>query len=77
MKRADVPVVKRSIFSWVFADNLKLQILLVFIILVMVFARVVPLEMQKRIVNAVIIFPTARYHARRRAPHWWSRPRRP
>ena len=54
MKRADVPVVKRSIFSWVFADNVKLQIMLVFIILVIVIARVVPLEMQKRIVNEAI-----------------------
>ena len=54
MKQADVPVVKRSIFSWVFADNIKLQILLVFIILIMVVARVIPLEMQKRIVNEAI-----------------------
>ena len=54
MKQADIPVVKRSLFSWIFADNLKLQVLLVFIILVTVFARVVPLEMQKRIVNEAI-----------------------
>ena len=54
MKRADVPVVKRSIFSWVFADNVILQIMLVFIILVIVIARVIPLEMQKRIINEAI-----------------------
>ena len=54
MKKAEIPVVKRSLFSWVFAGNVKLQITLLFIIVVMVFARVVPLEMQKRIVNEAI-----------------------
>ncbi len=54
MKEAEIPVVKRSLFSWVFAGNVKLQITLLFIIVVMVFARVVPLEMQKRIVNEAI-----------------------
>ncbi|MGD8989954.1 MAG: ABC transporter ATP-binding protein/permease [Desulfobacterales bacterium] len=54
MKKADIPVVKRSLFSWVFASNVKLQVMLLFIIVVMVFARVVPLEMQKRIVNEAI-----------------------
>ncbi len=54
MKKAEIPVVKRSLFSWVFAGNVKLQIMLLVIIIVMVFARVVPLEMQKRIVNEAI-----------------------
>jgi ABC-type multidrug transport system fused ATPase/permease subunit len=54
MKKADIPVVKRSLFSWVFPGNVKLQITLLFIIVVMVFARVVPLEMQKRVVNEAI-----------------------
>ena len=54
MKKADIPVVKRSLFSWVFAGNVKLQITLLFIIVVMVFSRVLPLEMQKRIVNEAI-----------------------
>ncbi len=54
MGKADIPVVRRSLFSWVFAGNVKLQITLLFIIVVMVFARVVPLEMQKRIVNEAI-----------------------
>ena len=48
------PVVKRSLFSWVFYKNVKLQILLVLIIMVTVFARVLPLEMQKRVVNEAI-----------------------
>ncbi len=54
MKKADIPVVKRSLFSWVFADNVKLQLSLLLIIAVMVAARVLPLEMQKRIINEAI-----------------------
>ena len=48
------PIVNRSLFSWVFAGNLKLQLLLLLIVVVAVIARVVPLEMQKRIVNEAI-----------------------
>jgi ABC-type multidrug transport system fused ATPase/permease subunit len=47
-------VVKRSLFSWIRTTHLKLQVILVFIILITVVARVVPLEMQKRIVNEAI-----------------------
>ena len=54
MKKAQIPIFKRSLFSWVFSGDLKLQILLVFIILITVVARVIPLEMQKRIVNHAI-----------------------
>jgi len=54
MEKAKVPIVKRSLFSWIFSDNAKLQILMLFIIVVTVFARVLPLEMQKRIVNEAI-----------------------
>ena len=54
MAKADIPVVKRSLFSWIFAGNVKLQLLLLLIIAFMVFARVLPLEMQKRIVNEAI-----------------------
>lgn len=54
MPQSDPPVVKRSLFSWIVPGNLKLQILLVLAIGVMVFARVVPLEMQKRVVNEAI-----------------------
>ncbi|MEJ2166370.1 MAG: ABC transporter ATP-binding protein/permease [Desulfobacterales bacterium] len=54
MAKIEPPIVKRSLFSWVLADNLKLQLLLLLIIVVMVFARVLPLEMQKRIVNEAI-----------------------
>ena len=54
MPKADIPVVKRSLFSWIFPGNVKLQLLLLLIIAVMVFARVLPLEMQKRVVNEAI-----------------------
>jgi ABC-type multidrug transport system fused ATPase/permease subunit len=54
MAKAEPPVVKRSLFSWIFAGNLKLQLMLLLVIIVMVFARVLPLEMQKRIVNEAI-----------------------
>ena len=54
MKKARPPVVKRSLLSWIFPGNVKLQILLLLVISVTVFARVLPLEMQKRIVNEAI-----------------------
>ena len=54
MRFPDVPVTKRSLFSWVFAYNLHLQAILLAVIIVTVFARVLPLEMQKRVVNEAI-----------------------
>ena len=54
MEKPETPVVKRSLYSWIFSGNMKLQIFLLVIILVAVFARVLPLEMQKRIVNEAI-----------------------
>ena len=54
MAKAKPSVVKRSLFSWVFAGNVKLQLVTLAIIAVMVFTRVLPLEMQKRIVNQAI-----------------------
>jgi len=47
-------ITKRSLLWWVKSSNLRLQILLLLIILVTVGARVLPLEMQKRIVNQAI-----------------------
>jgi ABC-type multidrug transport system fused ATPase/permease subunit len=54
MKTEQPPVVKRTLWSWILTTNPKLQFLLIFIILITVFTRVVPLEMQKRIVNEAI-----------------------
>jgi ABC-type bacteriocin/lantibiotic exporter with double-glycine peptidase domain len=45
------PITEKSLFYWVFKDNLKLQIILLLVIILIVFARVLPLEMQKRIIN--------------------------
>ena len=54
MKKTKPPVFKRSLFSWVFSGNIKIKILLLIIVIVTVFVRVLPLEMQKRIVNQAI-----------------------
>jgi len=54
MEKTQPPVVKRSIFSWILDGNGKLQILMVAIITITVFARVLPLEMQKRVINEAI-----------------------
>ncbi len=50
----DLPIVKKPLTAWIFEGNAKLQVLLVAIILLAVAIRVVPLEMQKRIVNEAI-----------------------
>ena len=47
-------ITRRPLLWWVKSSNLKLQILLLLIILITVGARVLPLEMQKRIVNEAI-----------------------
>lgn len=47
-------ITKRPLGYWVKTTNLKLQALLLFLIIVAVGARVLPLEMQKRIVNEAI-----------------------
>jgi ABC-type bacteriocin/lantibiotic exporter with double-glycine peptidase domain len=54
MDKAKRPIVRRSLFSWVFDGNLGWQLSLLAVIAVVVFARVLPLEMQKRIVNQAI-----------------------
>ncbi len=54
MKKKESPVTERSLISWAFSSNMKLQLLLILIIMITVVARVIPLEMQKRIVNEAI-----------------------
>ena len=44
-------VTQKSLFHWVFAGNFKLQLILFFVIILIVCTRVLPLEMQKRIIN--------------------------
>jgi len=48
------PIVKRSLISWVKETSWKLQLLLLLIILFLVFLRVLPLEIQKRLINEVL-----------------------
>ncbi|MGO9375773.1 MAG: ABC transporter ATP-binding protein/permease [Syntrophobacteraceae bacterium] len=47
-------ITQRPLLWWVKSSNLKLQILLLLIILITVVARVLPIEMQKRIVDEAI-----------------------
>jgi len=54
-------ITQKPLFSWIFRRYAGLQLLLLAIVLVMVFARVFPLEMQKRIVNVAIRFKD--YHS--------------
>ena len=54
MAEVERPIVKRSLLSWVFDGNLGWQITLLGVIAVAVFTRVLPLEMQKRIVNQAV-----------------------
>ena len=54
MGKTATPVIHRSLFSWIWPGNVKLQITIVVVISVTVFTRVLPLEMQKRIINEAI-----------------------
>ncbi|MFW5836770.1 MAG: ABC transporter ATP-binding protein/permease [Desulfovibrionaceae bacterium] len=47
-------VTKRPITYWIKNSNKKLQTILLFVIIVTVFARLLPLEMQKKVVNEAI-----------------------
>ncbi|MCB2169232.1 MAG: ATP-binding cassette domain-containing protein [Deltaproteobacteria bacterium] len=54
--QTSTPIVKRPLFSWVWLrSNRKRQALLLVIVLVTVLVRIVPLEMQKRIVDEGIM----------------------
>jgi ABC-type multidrug transport system fused ATPase/permease subunit len=54
MAKRHALVVHKSLVSWIFANNKKLQLLLIISAAISVFANVIPLEMQKRIVNEAI-----------------------
>lgn len=47
-------VTRRTLYSWVLEKNVRWQVLLVLLVVTTVGARVVPLEMQKRIINRAI-----------------------
>jgi ABC-type bacteriocin/lantibiotic exporter with double-glycine peptidase domain len=55
MAESRVDITQRQLLSWVFRRNLKWQSILMAIVVVTVAARIVPLEMQKRIVNDAIM----------------------
>jgi len=48
------PITKRSLFSWILNRFRGLQLLLLFVIIVSLFFRVYPLEMQRKIINEAI-----------------------
>ena len=54
MKKTQPSIVRLSLSSWIFPGNVKLQVLLMVIIVVMVLARVIPLEMQRVIINEAV-----------------------
>ncbi|UCD79495.1 MAG: ABC transporter ATP-binding protein/permease [Desulfobacterales bacterium] len=54
MKNQTTPIVKKSLVSWIIAGNYKLKLLLLLTVCVTVLVRIIPLEMQKRIVNQAI-----------------------
>ena len=47
-------IVKRSLLSWIFAGNHKFKVFLILTVIAAVLIRIIPLEMQKRIVNQAI-----------------------
>ena len=53
-KKSAIPVVKRSLLSWIFPGNVHLQVMAIMTIGITVITRILPLEMQKRIVNEAI-----------------------
>ena len=52
-------ITKRSLFSWILHRYWPLQLLLLLVIAVSIFFRVVPLELQKRIINTAIALKKA------------------
>ena len=54
MKKTNLSIVNKPLLTWIFTGNQKLKLLLVLTVFVTVILRVIPLEMQKRIVNQVI-----------------------
>lgn len=47
-------ITKKSLYSWVWYKNTKLQVIIVGLVVITVATRVLPLEMQKRVINQAI-----------------------
>ena len=54
MEKSPTSIVKKSLASWIFTGNYKLKLLLLLAAITTVLIRIIPLEMQKRIVNQAI-----------------------
>ena len=54
MNPTHTPILKRSLLSWILTGNRKLKVFLMLTVIVVVLIRIIPLEMQKRIVNQAI-----------------------
>ena len=54
MKNPRTSIVKKSLVSWILKGNYKLKLFLLLAAVVTVLIRIIPLEMQKRIVNQAI-----------------------
>jgi ABC-type multidrug transport system fused ATPase/permease subunit len=54
MERSPTSIVEKSLASWILAGNYKLKLLLLLAAITTVLIRIIPLEMQKRIVNQAI-----------------------
>ncbi len=54
--KKNIPITKRPLYYWILSNCHGLQLLLLILILVSLFFRVFPLEMQKRIVNEAISY---------------------
>jgi len=54
MEKSPAPIAKKSLLSWILIGDYKLRLLLLLAAIVTVLIRIIPLEMQKRIVNQAI-----------------------
>lgn len=54
MEKLQTSIVKKSLVSWILLGNTKLKLLLLLAAIITVLIRVIPLELQKRIVNQAI-----------------------
>ena len=54
MEELKTTIVKKSLVSWIVTGNYKTKLLLLLTVFLTVFIRIIPLEMQKRIVNQAI-----------------------
>ncbi len=54
MGKTDIPVYKKSLFSWLLTVGIRIQIILLVVVVITALIRVIPLELQKRIIDKAI-----------------------